>query len=281
MMVGLATVFVLGSWLGLPDSLHLFGDQTSDRTVPMSDGQWNLVFADEFEGSALSAAWVTCYWWDDEGCTNKATNEQQWYVPGQVSVEDGVLKLIADEGPVVTPDGSRYPFRSGMVSSGRGTNDRTTEPGFAFRFGYVEMRARIPNGAGLWPAFWMLPITHDSKPEIDILEFLGQEPRRYSAHIHWRNDAGERRNDGHRWRGPDFSAGWHTFAVEWDAEAVTWFVDGQRVWHYDGAFVPDEPMYLIANLAVGGEYAGPTEGTTFPTSFDIDYIRVWQLAGDG
>ncbi len=242
--------------------------------------RWDLRFSDEFDGEILDReVWATCFWWDDNGCTNLSTNEQQWYVPEQVTVSEGVLHLTADHGPVVGFDDAVFPYVSGMVSSGRPTNDKEPDPGYAFQFGYVEMRARIPAGAGLWPAFWLLPITHDSKPEIDILEFLGQDPHLFRSHIHWRNETGESRSEGNRWRGPNFADGWHTFAVEWSEDAVIWFVDGRQVWSFHEAdHLPAEPMYLIANLAVGGEYAGPTDGTDFPAEFAVDYIRVWQEA---
>ncbi len=245
--------------------------------------RWQVVFHDEFEGEELdSNLWTTCFWWDDGGCTNLSTNEQQWYLPEQVTVDDGALHLTANLGPAVGFEQRIFPYVSGMISSGRPTNDESVDPGFAFQFGYVEMRARIPEGNGLWPAFWMLPVTHDSKPEIDILEFLGQEPDQFRSHIHWRDEEGESRSEGDQWRSSNFSDDWHTFGIEWSADAVIWFVDGRQVWSYNDAdHLPVEPMYLIANLAVGGDYAGPTNGTAFPSEFAIDYIRVWQEANSG
>lgn len=253
--------------------------QTRDPIpVGQERGRWSLAFADEFNATELdSAVWVTCYWWDNDGCTNGSTNEQQWYLPEQVSLVDGALHLTAESQRIAASDGGTYRFASGLVSSGRSTSDVGPEPGFAFTYGFVEMRGRIPSGDGLWSAFWLLPTTHDSKPEIDVAEFLGQTPNEYSAHLHWRNEDGESRNDGVDWLGPDFSADWHTYAIEWTDDGVQWFVDGEQIWgYYDVDTISHEPMYLIANLAVGGDYAGPTNRSDFPATFEIDYIRVWQ-----
>ena len=76
--------------------------------------------------------------------------------------------------------------------------------------------------------------------------------------------------------GPDLAEGWHTVAVDWRPGAITWFVDDREVWTFEGDEVSSEPMYLVANLAVGGEYPGPPdEGTAFPAEVAIDWIRVW------
>ncbi len=82
---------------------------------------------------------------------------------------------------------------------------------------------------------------------------------------------------GYPWSGPDFSAGWHTFAVDWEPNAITWYVDGvKRQQDTNASTITNKPMYLLANLAVGGNWAGSPGATpAFPCEFSIDYIRVY------
>jgi hypothetical protein len=153
-------------------------------------------------------------------------------------------------------------------------------PGFTFTYGYVEARVRVPAGQGLLPALWLLPASYRSRPEIDVVEILGQEPNVDRMHLHYIAPDGTERDPGAAWRGPDFSAGWHTFGVDWRPDAVVWYVDGVERWRLDDPdAVPAEPMYVVATLAVGGDWPGtPGASTEFPASFDLDYVRVWQRA---
>ena len=76
---------------------------------------------------------------------------------------------------------------------------------------------------------------------------------------------------------PDFSADFHTYGVEWTPGRIIWSVDGQETARVEGDQVSSEQMYLLANLAVGGDFPGsPDETTPFPSTYEIDYIRVWQ-----
>ncbi len=239
---------------------------------------WHLLFRDEFEGNALDTdKWQRCYWWDDQGCTIASNGELEWYLPGNVQVVDGKLRLAARPEQTVTPGGETYAYTSGMVTTGRPTYDRTVPANFAFQYGYAEIRAKIPAGQGLWPAFWLLPETHRATPEIDVLEILGHEPNKLYMFLHNTNEQGEDFADGTSVTGPDFSADWHTFAIDWSPNALIWYVDGEEYFRIDEAgLIPATPMYLILNLAVGGEWPGPPDETTrLPAHFEVDYVRVW------
>jgi len=83
-----------------------------------ASGSWKLIFSDEFLGGSLDKKkWTRCYWWDRNGCTNLGNNELQWYLPANVTVEGGALRLRADRGKDIGPRGA-YKFASGMVSTG-------------------------------------------------------------------------------------------------------------------------------------------------------------------
>ncbi|HEX2980123.1 MAG TPA: glycoside hydrolase family 16 protein [Anaerolineaceae bacterium] len=255
-------------------------------TGPLPSGQrgnWELIFSDDFDGNRLDPdKWVTCYWWDENGCTNKGNRELQWYTPDNITVENGVLRLIARQQQINASDGRVYSYTSGMVTTGRNIDDLTVPTRFSFQYGFAEIRARVPEGKGLWPAFWMLPVGHYSKPEIDVLEFLGHETNLVHLTYHYKNLDGSPGRVTEDYVGPHLPSGWHTFAVNWSPGAITWYVDGVRRAHYeDGPTVSSEPMYLLLNLAVGGNWPGaPDQNTLFPSEYQIDYVRVWKQSGN-
>lgn len=242
-------------------------------------GRWQLRFSADFDGNGLNGEkWVTCYWWDNQGCTIASNHELQWYRRENVTVGDGMAHLQARREEIETADGQTFAYTSGMISSGRRVDDLTVSPKFAFHYGYAEMRAKVPQGQGLWSAFWLLPVDHQSRPEIDVMEILGHAPGTVEMHLHYNDAAGKKQRQGAEWTGPDLSTDWHVFAVDWQPTQVIWYVDGVERWRVtEKAAIPAEPMYLIANLAVGGDWPGaPDTQTPFPSALLIDYIRVWQ-----
>ena len=245
------------------------GQSTRPAAVPpLQRGSWMLTFADEFNGNTLDASkWTDHYW---HGRTH-GNRELEYYSADGYELKDGVLRLIAR--PVPPDQRSKtqgHPYTSGMIEgSGK----------FAQKYGLFEIRCRVPAGKGFWPAFWLLPATRKWPPEIDILEILDHDPSTVYFTTHWRNDQRRHLQDGYHWKGPDFSADFHTFALDWEPGLLVWYVDGiERARTSKG--VPDEPMYLVANLAVGGDWPGNPDATTvFPGVMEIDYIRVYQRAG--
>jgi beta-glucanase (GH16 family) len=239
-----------------------------------------LIFNEDFNGNSLNTDWwSTCYWWEDDGCTNAGNNELEWYLPENVIVSDGTVKLRAYEERVRTVSGERFFYSSGMISTGMDEDEDEAEPKFAFEYGYVEMRAKIPAGQGLWPAFWLLPDDFTSKPEIDIMEILGHEPDLIHMVLHYLDEDEVEGRAKDEWRADEnFSDDFHVFAVDWQPDMVIWYVDGverARTAVLDGT--DSKPMYIIANLAVGGDWPGsPDDTTVFPADYEIDYIRVWQ-----
>jgi beta-glucanase (GH16 family) len=247
-------------------------------------GEWVLLFEDEFDAPVLDTSqWVTCYWWDDDGCTISSNNELQWYQPSNVFTQGGILRLQAKEEPILTPSGVSYDYTSGIVTTGKDTSDRNIPHNFIFQYGYAEIRANIPSGQGLWPAFWLLPADHISRPEIDVLEILGHDPFTNHLHFHFLNQFSERMSAGSKWiSSTDLSEDWHTFGIDWQPESLTWYVDGEEIWRFENEeVIPDEPMYLLLNLAVGGDWPGtPDETTSFPAEFNIDYVQIWRRGSE-
>jgi beta-glucanase (GH16 family) len=244
------------------------------RKDAVADGptKGHLLFNERFDGTTLDANhWSPCYHWATAGCTNLSNHELEWYVPEQVKVSDGLLTLEAAQRPVTGLDNKPFGYVSGLISGM--SPDRTL---FSFRYGYVESRVRIPKGRGLWSALWMLPTTRQSQPELDVFETIGEQPGVVHMHTHWLEN-GKDRQRGHRFYGDDLSLGWHTYGLEWKPDSLTWYVDDVARWRVtDPAQIPQEDMYLIANLAVGGRFTDtPDRNTPFPSSLKVDYIRVW------
>lgn len=234
-----------------------------EERVSMEKPGWTLTFHDEFDGEVLDTTkWMDRYW---HGRTH-SNNEQQYYAPDGYEVDDGRLRLIAEKRSM-----GGMPYTSGMV---------TSFERFSQQYGWFEIRTRVPKGQGLWPAFWLLPVTKEWPPEIDVLEILGHETDKVYFTTHWSNPTTV---NSHQFKtgsymGPDFAEDYHTFAVEWQPGLCIWYVDGQEQYR-SMTGIPDEPMYVIANLAVGGDWPGnPDETTSFPGYMDIDYIRVYQAS---
>lgn len=251
----------------------------SSAGAPSPAADASVLFEERFDGPELDRAmWNTCHWWDDGGCTIDSNDELEWYLPSQVAVRDGALHLTAERVETTSPDGDVFPFRSGMVSTGPPRYEEP--PRFAFTYGTVDVRLRAPAGRGFWSAFWLLPADSSSRPEIDMLEVLGHDPGLNLMHLH----PSDRSEDAPRAEyrlpgGATFDEGWHDIRLEWTRDELRFFVDGKLAWAHRGDDVPDEPMYLVTNLAVGGEYPGsPTAETPFPAVFSIDHITV---RGDG
>lgn len=240
---------------------------------------WKLVFGDEFDGPLVDQRkWVHCYWWANETCTNSGNREMQLYRRENRLQGDGVLYLRADYDALYDRDGKFFPFGSGMITSGVLFDTRSLPPRFSFQYGYVEVRAKIPAGKGLWPALWLLPENLEERPEIDIMEILGDSTDKLRMHFHFKDGSGENGSAGKTQSVDDLSLDWHIYGLLWDADKIVWYLDGKEQWRFaQKALVPKEKLYFLANLAVGGEWPGaPDRNTPFPANFLIDYIRIWQ-----
>jgi beta-glucanase (GH16 family) len=238
---------------------------------------WTLAFRDEFSGFVLNPrVWHTCFWWATTTCSIQSNDELALYRPENVEVADGLLRLRAEHSGAIAWHGRTYRYASGMVMTGGRLDQKP--PGFTYTYGYAEARVRVPSGRGLWPAFWMLPASYRSRPEIDAMEILGHAPNVQNMNLHYLTRWGGHGDAGAIWAGPDFSTGWHTFGVDWQPKGIVWYVDGVERWRFsDASVIPREPMYLLLNLAVGGPWAGaPDASKTFPSYLRVDYVRVWQ-----
>lgn len=229
-----------------------------------------VLFFDDFRSGELDRSR-----WNVRITGGVVNNEQQAYVdsPDTIAIVSGVDAPETAHGGLVihpryrpghvTPEGKRFDFVSGRMD---------TREKFDFCYGTAAARIRLPSGAGLWPAFWLLG--YGSWPEageIDILEYVG-EPDWVSAAVHGPGYYGE----GGLVNKFFFPAGeqatdWHVYSVDWRPDRLVFQVDGATVYRvtrpmvdFFGPWVFDKPKFLILNFALGGIYPFKTNGVGDP-----------------
>ena len=244
-----------------------------------------LTFSDEFNSLSLwngtSGTWSTKYpFAPDKGGSLPSNGEQEWYINSMYApttsvkpwtVSNGVLTLTAQPASgSVQPLIDGYQYTSGMIN---------TYNSFSQQYGYFEMRAQLPAGQGLWPAFWLLQTDMSWPPEIDVMEVLGHDLTTLYTAAHT-NQTGSHTSQGGTIKVPNMSQSYHTYGVDWQKDYITYYFDGNQVWKTATPSDMNEPMYMIANLAVGGYWPGMVNGTTpFPAQMKIDYIRAYSDKG--
>ena len=204
-----------------------------------------------------------------------------------VVVAGGTLQLVGTRGPSIP---CATPLSNGSTSTPYLAGAIETRGKFSQRYGRFEMRARLPLGQGLWPAFWMMPQdeVYGGWPysgEIDILEALGHEPSTAHATLHYIDPSGRDPNDSHACAVlPTWADSFHTYTLEWGPDRISMFYDGVLCHSFgnwqslQGGTKPfDQPFFLILYLAVGGAWPGDADASTpFPATFAVDYVRAWQ-----
>lgn len=188
------------------------------------------------------------------------------------SMRDGVLRIRADRADPgkVSPHIWNYRYTSGCISS---------ELTHWQKYGYFEIRARLPRGKGYWPAFWLLPKRDAWPPEIDILEGSGIRP--YGVHHGVIEKTRKASTPGGGWIDQfiDVSDGFHRYAMDWTPDNIIFYVDGTKTFEY-GPHGIHEDMYMLVNLALGSKdpnwIPDPDESTPFPGILEIDYVRAYR-----
>lgn len=240
---------------------------------------YRLAWADEFVRAGLPDP--TNWDYDTEAnATGWYNDELQYYAvarPETTRVFDGVLSIIARKERLTSADD----YGGQAYSSGRMTTRGKQE----WTFGHFELRAKLPCGKGTWPSF--LSLGPDTVPwpnagEIDILSQAGADPTKIYPTIHTKATA-EAGGVGGSVSISDPCESFHTYHATWTPDEITIGVDGTNHLTYrntgDGveSWPFDKPRYLIVNLAIGGTGGGDVDDSIFPVSFDIDYVRVYQI----
>jgi beta-glucanase (GH16 family) len=241
--------------------------------TPSGGGAWTLAFSDEFDAAGpLNGA----KWGYEIGYLRN--NEAQYYTsrPENVRLEGGNLVIEARKEAY-----QGYGYTSASIN---------TRGRFEFRYGRVEVRAKLPTGNGTWPAIWTLganvaQVGWPACGEIDIMENVGFDPLRIHGSIHtsaYNHTIGTQKTAAVSVANPwdDF----HVYAMEWYADRIDIFVDGQKYFTFtnegtgDRAWPFDKPQYLLINLAIGGSWGGQKgiDDSRFPQRYLIDYVRIYK-----
>lgn len=253
------------------------------------DADWQLVWSDEFDGPEIN----TSIWSFETGNGHASgipgwgNEESQYYTdnPENARIEDDELVITAKQETIYCEiAGKNFYYTSARMV----TQDKAN-----MEYGKAEIRAKLPEGQGIWPAIWMLgeniaEINWPECGEIDIMELVGHEPSTVHATVHGPGYSGAGGiGDSYTLPEGKFSDDYHTFTIIWDEDWISWYVDGERYnvltrsiveniyqaeWVFDGDF------FFIFNIAVGGLWPGyPDAATEFPQEMRVDYIKVYEL----
>jgi len=249
-------------------------DSSSGQIPAPPEHDWKLVWSDDFDKDGIDLD----NWSFDIGTGNNGwgNNELQYYTdrPENIRIEDGILIIEARE--------ERY--ESSNYTSAR----IKTEHKQFWTYGKIEARIKLPQGKGIWPAFWMLGESFDAIDwpycgEIDIMEMVGGGVNDGTCHgtIHWDENGWTYSGGNKTLPAGIFADDYHIFSIEWDKEVIRWFLDGNQ---YHAENITDENkselhdnFFIIMNCAAGGNWPGnPSQSTIFPQKMYIDWVRVYQ-----
>jgi len=246
--------------------------------APTTYPGYTLAWADEFNAGALN---LTNWTFENgDGCPSVCgwgNNELEYYTdrPDNLFFQDGKMIIEAKKE---TFNGKPY-TSSKILTRGKKV----------IKFGRIDFRAKLPKGKGIWPAFWMLPQNNvfggwPRSGELDIMENIGHEPNRTYGTLHFGPGPGSTQL-GRNYTLPSgiFNDEFHVFSIEWKLNEIKWLVDGNVYSTYTSAdfgannYPFNEDFFFIINLAVGGNWPGNPDATTYlPQWFIVDYIRVYQ-----
>jgi len=232
----------------------------------------SLVWAEEFDGKKID----TDTWNFKKGLGHN--NEKQYYTSSSknLRIDNGLLVIEA---------------RKEKYKESKYTSARINTLGKKlFKYGRIEIRAKLPEGNGTWPAIWMLGENRqrDGYPEcgeIDIMEHVGKSPTEIHGAIHYPELDNKKLNSSAKTSKMPFSKdGYYTYAIEWDEKSINYFIDEELFHSFtiedaerDGREnIFQKPFYLIMNLALGGKWAGEIDDSIFPARFYVDYIRYYK-----
>ena len=261
------------------------GQAAQSNTTPPPGQTYQVVWSDDFNGTDGSAP-DAGKWAIQTGGGGWGNNELESYTarPQNVQVSGGNLIITALKEDYTGSDGIARHYTSARMQ---------TKGLFSQQYGRFEARIKIPKGQGMWPAFWMLGNNIDTAGwpacgELDIMENIGKEPAIVHGTLHGTGYPPEGYTAAYTLpNGQNFSDDFHVFAAEWEPQQIRLYVDGTLYatdtkaaspqpanWPFDS-----QPLFMLLNLAVGGNWPGDPDGTTqFPQQMLVDYVKVYQKA---
>jgi beta-glucanase (GH16 family) len=252
-----------------------------------ADG-WKLVWADEFNYAGHPDP---SKWGYEKGFVRN--NESQYYTNNRlenVRVEDGMLIIEARKEKFLNAGFlSGAHGREGQKVADYTSGSILTKGKFSFTYGRLEVRAKMPAGAGTWPAIWTLGTNVDTVGwprcgEIDVMEFLGREGNAIHGTLHWQDNQRQPAQKGVSVPLPTATTEFHIYAAEWSPTQIDLYVDATK---YSTVMLSEteaghdnpfrHPQFLLLGLAIGGDWGGPKiDDATAPWKYMIDYVRLYK-----
>jgi len=260
-----------------------------------------LLWSDEFNGKKGTLP-STKTWTREIGGGGWGNSERQFYTDKAANASmDGAGRLVITANRISNEYGD-------LIGDVPGTEDilnRCSECQFtsarmktarnlSFQYGRIEARIKMPQGVGTWPAFWMLGgdlldgVPWPECGEIDIMEFRGDIPDRSTSAIHGPTTPPGSGLGAAFLSYDSLSNGYHTYAIEWKKNSLTFIVDGRVTGTYSSAdtgsrgWVYNQKFFMILNLAMGGTYAGEyIDPMVNQAQLHVDYIRFYSINGVG
>lgn len=246
----------------------------SDRPPTLDLTGYRLTFQDAFDGPLDASADGPGTKWTTHTPYHGDFGDAAFGNPGNdspFSVKDGVLTIEARQ-------------RDGKWTSGLLCSVDPQGKGFAQKYGYFEVRAKFPEGAGTWPAIWLQAVSklHDPKQtgiEVDVVEQYGLAAGLLHATLHWWYP--DQRHDAvaDLFAVADMTRDFHRYGFLYDKQKMVWYFDGVELWRQPTPPEAKVPLYLMVNLALGGGW--PIDKTPNPSRMLVDYVRVYARTEKG
>ena len=241
---------------------------------------WNIVWQDEFDKDSLDLT----KWSREIGGHGWGNNELQFYTDSDSNsyVENGNLILKAQVVPqgIGSSKGLRYYSSARLRTYGKGD----------WKYGRIEVKAKVASGQGIWPAIWMLPTDWlfggwPSSGEIDIMEHVGYDLGVVHGSVHteaYNHKINTQRSSARKIANVDTE--FHVYSIIWDKDKISFFIDDVQYFLFENdqqgnykTWPVDQRFHLLINIAVGGDWPGnPDNSTNFPRKMLVDYVRVYE-----
>jgi beta-glucanase (GH16 family) len=244
------------------------GGQTASKSIQVTvTVVLSLVWSEEF---TAAGAPDPSKWGYDIGAGGWGNNELEYYTNrlNNASVSGGTLKIIAQKEAY---NGSAY------TSARILTKDK-----FSFKYGKIEVSARLPAGMGTWPAIWMLGNNISTVPwpgcgEIDIMEHVGSQLNKIFGTLHYPGHSGSN-GDGSTVVISNATTAFHKYSMEWNSANIKFSVDDVTFYSFTntGTLPFNQNFFIILNVALGGNFGGPVDPAFTSAAMEVDYIRIYQ-----
>jgi beta-glucanase (GH16 family) len=261
-------------------ALILGADRTQSQAAELDMSKLAVVFREDFDDVLNVSPWGPNTRWIAHTPWHGDFGDAQFADPRfgfPFTVSDGILRIEAAKN------------RSGKWESGLLSSADENGRGFSLMYGYFEMRAKLPPGPGVWPAFWLGAIADKrnnppASPEIDVLEYYGHAPASYQANVHvWRTDGSDSSDKRYRPHKIDvvpdsLTKDFNTYGVLVTPEWIIFYLNRREVARDKTPPEHQRPLHILLNLALGSGF--PIDKTPSPSYMYVDYVHAYKIVGE-